>query len=151
MKKIFLLLVVILLSACYYEDPVLNTLPEYTQKELYSEGGFQDYTDYGIYTFAPFPEIQLKENLYFELVSDTGEILSYVENFEGWVALSDADGELVQKYDFDKSCIDVSDYFYLDTKEGEPIGKRTYGKFECYDLYLFDMDTNTLYYFHSNI
>ena len=140
----------LLLAACGQDDAVMLSLPAYTQKEFYTEGVWQDFTDYGVYTFSTFDEAKLDENLYFEKVTDTENILSYIENFEGWLT---GDTELSAHYNFDKSWIDESDYVFISTKEGKTIGNsdHRYGKFDNYDVYFFDTDTWTLYYFHNNI
>ena len=151
-KLIVVLLLILLLVGCGSYDAVLLSLPEYTQKEFYTEGVWQDFTDYGVYTFAPFDKTNLEENLYFEKVTDVESILSYIENFEGWVAQCQDGAELPENYHFDKTWIDETDYIVIDTEEGKQIGNsdRTYGKFDNYDIYFFDTDAWTLYYFHNN-
>ena len=148
---IAVLLLGLLLTGCSTKDFVIHSLPEYTHREFYTYGGFQDFTDYGIYTFSPFDEAKLEENLYFEMIADVEKVMPYIENFENRVRISPMDSELVQHYDFDKTRIDGDDYYYIDSKEGEPIGSGTYRKFDNYDVYFFDTDSWTLYYFHSNI
>ena len=146
-------MIVFLLAGCVEDDFVICSLPEYIQKELYTEGAWQDFTDYGIYTFSAFDEAKLEENLYFEKVTDVESILSYIDNFEDWVAQCQDGAELAENYHFDKTWIDETDYIFIDTEEGKQIGNcdRTYGKFDNYDIYFFDTDAWTLYYFHSNI
>ena len=73
----------------------------------------------------------------------------FIEDFEGWVEA--CGGELKENYDFDKTIITDGDFFYIDTKEGESIGQGTYGKFDNYSVYYFDVDAQILYYFHNNI
>lgn len=151
-KTIWLiLLVAALLSGCGNSNPVLLSLPDYQHKAFYTEGEFQDYTDYGTYTYPDFDETILMQNPYFQKVTNAEDILPYIENFEGWVDLCPEDSELAVNYDFDAGCIDEQDYAYIDSKEGDPIGSGTYRKFDNYDVYFFDTDTWTLYYFHSNI
>ena len=150
--KIFILLLLMsqLLTGCGEDDFVVLSLPAYTHREYYTEGGFQDFTNYGVYYLEPFEEKKLEENPYFEKVADPEDLCSYIDNFEGWIT---AGSELAAHYHFDKTCIDVSDYVYIDTKEGDPIGNggHTYRKFDHYNVYFFDLDSWTLYYFHSNI
>lgn len=147
---LLILLVVFLLVGCGQDSAVILSLPEYTQKVFYTEGVWQDFTDYGIYTFAPFDEAKLEENLYFEKVTDVENILSYFENFEGWLTEGE---ELSENYNFDKVWVDENDYVFINTEEGRTIGNSdcTYGKFDCYSVYFFDTDTWTLYYIHNNI
>ena len=144
---------VLFLSSCGQDNAVILSLPQYQSKELYTEGVWQDFTDFGVYTFSPFDEAKLEENLYFEKVTDVESILSYIDNFEDWVAQCQDGAELAENYHFDKTWIDETDYIFIDTEEGKQIGNcdRTYGKFDNYDIYFFDTDAWTLYYFHSNI
>ena len=71
------------------------------------------------------------------------------QNGTQWVETSD--GDLKANYDFDKNVISAGDFFYIETKAVEPVGKEAYGKYDNYSVYYFDIDTNVLYYFHSNI
>lgn len=148
-KICIVLLLTELLTGCSGDSSVLLSLPEYTHKEFYTEGVWQDFTDYGVWTFEPFDETKLEENLYFEKVTDVENILSYIENFEGWLT---ENSELSDHYNFDKAWIDGKDYIFIDTEEGKTIGNsdHTYGKFDNYDVYFFDTDTWTLFYFHNN-
>jgi hypothetical protein len=50
----------------------------------------------------------------------------------------------VQNYHFDRNILDTEDYFYIyNHYEEKPYWN--------YDLWLFDSQTNVLYYFHNNI
>lgn len=127
------------------EDAVWESLPDYESEEFYSSGGFQDFTDYGKYTYRIY-ETELMENPYFSRITeeDIPEILEYIENFEGWVEACDDFPK--EKYDFDAASMEAGDYFCLLNRYEEP-EKR----FWDYDLYYFDLETGILYYFHSNI
>lgn len=140
-------MLMLLLWGCSYTDPVIASLPEYQEKVLYLDDGFQDYTDYGIYTYDPLDKAVLRENIYLEPVTDVEDIRTYIEDFEKWVEVhreNNSHPELVAAYAFDPTIIDSRDYIYIKTKEG-------LDKFHNYTLYFFDVDTNTLYYFHNNI
>jgi len=146
---LLILLIVVFLTGCGSESAVILSLPEYTQKEFYTEGVWQDFTDYGIYTFSPFDERKLEENPYFEKITDIDAVLTYIENFESWLI----DGtELSDHYNFDKMWVDKKDYVFIDSKEGKRIGNsdHRYGKLDNYDIYFFDVTTWTLYFFHNN-
>lgn len=136
-------------------DPVIESLPPCESKVMYTCGGWQDFTDFGIYDFSTIDISELNNNKYFSSVNtELSNVLSYIEDFEKWVEChrrSDASQELPANYNFDEAVIDEKDYFYVKTKEGTPIGSGTYGKFDNYSLYLFDTQTKTLYYFHNNI
>ena len=155
MEKLGSLLLAILLllslGSCAYQDPVLDSLPDHISKEFYTSGGFQDYTDYAQYTYDSIPAEALKSSKYFTVTTgeDVDEILSYIDNFEARVEA--IGGELKENYDFDRSTVTEGDLFYIKTKEGGSIGQGTYGKFDDYSVYYFDIDALVLYYFHNNI
>ena len=134
-----------------YRDAVIASLPKYTSEVFYTSGGFQDYTDYAKYTYDSIPIENFETSEYFSAVTekDVEEILLYLENFESWVET--VGGELKDNYDFDKTVVRVGDFFYIETKYGQPIGDGTYDKFDNYDIYYFDIDAQILYYLHNNI
>lgn len=134
-------MLLLLLWGCAYTDPVIASLLEYRGKVLYLEDSFQDYTDYGIYTYDLLDKAVLRENIYLEPVTDVEDIRTYIEDFEKWVEIhreNNSHPELVAAYAFDPTIIDSSDYIYIKTKEG-------YGKLDYYTVYFFDVDTNRLY------
>lgn len=145
------LILILSFGGCFFQDPVLSALPDYKTKVFYTSGGFQDYTDYAKYTYESVTAQDLEEVKYFTEVTadDVKEIKSHINNFERWV--NTIGEELKANYDFDKTIVSAGDFFYIETKYGEPIGQGTYGKFDSYTVYYFDIDTQTLYYFHNNI
>lgn len=155
MKKLLSLLlalsVLLGLCGCSYQDPVIKSLPKYNSKFFYTSGGFQDYTDYAKYCYESITVQNLEESGYFTATTaeDVDEVLLYIENFEHWVETIGE--ELKDNYDFDKSVVSEGDFLYIVTKDGEPIGQGTYGKFDDYSVYYFDLDAQILYYFHNNI
>ena len=64
---------------------------------------------------------------------------------------SDDDNALVVNYHFSRDDIDEGDYLYIYDREGKPIGDGAYSKYDYYNVYFFDSQTTTLYYFHNNI
>ena len=54
-------------------------------------------------------------------------------------------------YHFSRADIDESDYLYIYDRNGEAIGEGVYSKYDSYNVYFFDSQTTTLYYFHNNI
>ena len=163
MKKLFIILsavvlgFVLLLTSIFFgflysqQELVIASLPDYESKEFYTIEGFQDYTDYAKYIYDNITIQDLESSEYFTITTadDVENIILFIEDFEGWVEA--CGGELKENYDFDKSIVSEGDFFYIETKEGEPIGQRTYRKFENYDVYYFDVDAQILYYFHNNI
>ncbi len=150
MKKVFLtilLVSIIILSGCSTpSDKVLESLGSYKSEEYYSSGGFQDVTNYAKYTFD---NVDFSKNEYFNKVSSDSlkELTVHIENFEIWIEVireSDPENEVVIEYDFDSSVISEEDYVYIyDDPDYHELG--------CYDVYYFDIETMTLYYFHNNI
>lgn len=142
----FLLLLLFFCSGCDPVDPVIASLPQYETKVMYTEGYFQDYTDFGIYSYCEADTASVKANTYFTEVAEQREhLLSYIDNFESWVEIFSANGkesELAQNYSFDKTILDETDLYYLDSE---------YLGFDNYDLYVYDIQTATLFYFHNNI
>lgn len=143
------LLSVVLLSACGIEsrqEQVRSSLGPCERIAFYSSGGFQDYTDFGIYRC---PDAELKENPYFAPLTeeDTETLSAFLDDFENWIEViqgSDPGNEVVVNYSFDRSIVDTGDWLYI--YEGE-----NYPKFGCYDIWLFDSQSGMLYYFHNNI
>ena len=157
MKKAVALIVVVLilaisLSACAVpENKVLNSLGEYKTHEFYTEGAFQDFTDYAKYYYD---QVDFADNEYFYKIgqADIDVLNEHLDDFESWIKTyreGDASREIVVNYDFDRSLIDCEDYLYIESE------KHTwddgYTSLVNYDVYFFDTQTNTLYYFHNNI
>lgn len=141
----FLSSLFLLFEAIIPKDVILESLPKYSEKEYYSSGGFQDTTDYAKYTYL-ISEEDLQNNEYLLPVesTDVPQIIAYIEDFEEWVSVShDFPSE---SYDFDKAIVSTGDYFYVSNRYQEPEKA-----FWNYDLYYFDLESLTLYYFHSNI
>lgn len=136
-------------------DEVINSLPEYESRIFYTEGVFQDYTDYGIYTYENIDESVFEKSIFFEKVpEDKDIIMAYLDNYEDWIELyrsREEYCELSDKYDFDKGIIDESDYYYINSEGVDAMEGHLQLKFSSYNIYFFDTATNTLYYFHSNI
>ena len=123
-------------------------LPTPDSSDCYYGDGFQDYTDYCKYYYAePEAVLQaLKSNPYFKPVTaaDIAELDKCFEDFEGWVELV----EYKDAYDFQRSCIDTQDYFYIEDKEKSSEHPDLYFS---YDIYFFDTQTATLFYIHNNV
>lgn len=156
MKKIVALIILVIcilsLAACTApEDPVLASLGTYENHEFYTSGGAQDYTDYAKYDFA---SAKIVGNTYFKNIHETDltGINAHLDDFEAWVNViqeGNASNELVVHYDFDRSIIDAEDFFYIDSEERTWSDGHT--SFVRYSIYLFDTQTQVLYYFHNNL
>ena len=138
-------------SCTVFEDKVIASLGEYEKEEFFTSGGVQDYTDYAKYHYT---SINMDENAYFKQITETDftAINTHLDDFEGWIETigdSEPSSEVVVYYDFDRSIIDTEDYFYIDSEEHTwDDGSTSLVK---YNVYLFDTQTQVLYYFHNNI
>ena len=160
MKKTWTLILIasfltLALFACAVpEDKVLNSLGKYKSHEFYTEGAFQDYTDYAKYYYD---SVDFADNEYFTKIEqyDTDNLNEYLDDFERWIECyrrNDASREIVVNYDFNRNLIDENDYVYIYFKHYNfDSGDYNDMKFYNYDVYFFDTQTNTLYYFHNNI
>lgn len=132
---------------------VIISLGKAMSVQRYSCAGFGDSTDFGIYTF---PGAKPEDSEYFKPVTAESEteLLGYIDEFEQVIdSLRDGDegADLVNNYRFSRDDIDESDYLYIYDREGKPIGDGAYSKYDYYNVYFFDSQTTTLYYFHNNI
>lgn len=132
---------------------VIASLGRAMSVQRYSCAGFGDSTDFGIYTF---PGASPGESEYFKPVTAESEteLLGYIDEFEQVIdSLRDGDegADLVNNYRFSRDDIDESDYLYIYDREGKPIGDGAYSKYDYYNVYFFDSQKTTLYYFHNNI
>ena len=107
----------------------------------------QDFNDYCKYYYEDDSAVRSIPFYRVAGESDVQTILGYFDDFEGWVRAC----EQLAAYDFDKKCVTPGDLFFIKTLEGKPIGDDRYEKFDNYSVYLFDVETNTLYYIHANI
>lgn len=151
--NVLLLGIVFLFTACGIAvNPtltVVDSLPNKIGGRVDTHGYFQDYTDYGEFTFSGITAETLEQNPYFSPVTQERihSLYGYLDNFEGW--LEDArdceDCEIWEHYGFSKNFIREGDYFYLKMK-----GHNS-GPYDNYDLYYFSLEKQTLYFFHNNI
>ncbi len=156
MKKrvvIVLACVMLLLSftSCSAKDKVIGSLGKYEKEEFFTSGGFQDYTDYAKYHYA---SADVEDNKYFEKIEekDFTAINTHLDDFEGLIetiGYSDPSNEVVVNYDFDRGIVDTEDYFYIDSEEHTWEDGST--SLTRYDVYIFDAQTQVLYFFHNNI
>lgn len=149
---LFCVVFLLTISSCAVPaDNVLASLGKYEKNEFFTSGGFQDYTDYAKYYFT---SANIAENKYLTQIQETdfAIIHTYLDDFEEWIKAikySDPSNEVVVNYDFDREIIDIEDYFYIDSEEHTWSDGHT--SFVRYNIYLFDTQTQVLYYFHNNI
>ena len=125
-------------------DPVIASLPEYENSECYYSDGFQDFTNYCKYYFSRNDVKKIINNHYLKPVTkgSIAELNGYFDNFEGWIEFVD----YKEKYDFRRGIIDTDDYFYIENDE--TIEEHKYWD---YNVYFFDVQSQILYFIHSNI
>ena len=133
------------------EDKVAASLGEYEDRVFFTSGGFQDYTDYAKYYYT---STKVTENKYLKEIKETDleTINTHLDDFEGWIEAiknSESSSEVVVNYDFDRKTIDTEDYFYIESEKHTWSDGHT--SLVRYNIYLFDTQTQVLYYFHNNI
>lgn len=127
----------------------MQGMPKYDKSMCYYSDGFQDYIDYCKYFYNEISIKEFEKHSSFKKVTeqDVENIKGYFENFSNGVVHT----EYYHNYDFDISNIKINDYYYINDKEGQPIGESVYKKYESYDVYYVDMKNDILYFLHNNI
>ncbi len=125
----------------YFADPILKELPIYKSKEIYSSGFWMDFTTYGKFTYKNVSEEELQSAESFEKITeeDIEKITDCIDTFE--VYAEQADVELKENYDFDKTVISTEDYYCMEGHYNSA----------TFNVFYFDSDKQTLYYFHNDI
>lgn len=125
-----------------YQDKTLLDLPDYKDKEMFSCSGI-DLTAFNRYYYDIDVDV-LEKSDYLEKVeeSDFLEIKAFVKNFEKWLH-----DEVEENYDFDNVNIEAGDYFYIDSQDRYDMRKR----FNSYDFYYFDVETQIMYFMHNDL
>ncbi len=149
----FVLIVVIFILAIdfylikLYKDPVLSTLPDYSDKVFYEGGSGRGFTDYGKYFYNE--KIDFKDNKYFKRVTEE-DILSLKEYEKVYREFANKE-YFKEDYDFSVHLADTEDYIYIANKDN----KESYGIYknvlDAFDIYYFDVQSGILYFMHSNI
>lgn len=113
-------------------------LGEYKDSDEFYDICFQDSTEYCKFYYDEDVLKRLENSDYYSKIeqSNKDRINRFVINFKEWLELTDFKDE----FDFDLDKFDSNDYFYIDN----------YG-FASYDVWCFDTESLTLYYFHNNI
>lgn len=154
MKRLtlFLLSALLLFSGCEFAPNIFDSLPPYRDREFYTEGTFQDYTDYGKYYYDGITEEMLARNPHFSKVTaaEVDLLQLLLDDFEKWVEVIGEDSELSAHYDLDRSVIVEGDYAHIEAEKFDPFSDKSI-VWASYSVYYFDLDSNILYYFHNNI
>lgn len=147
MRKIIsltaLILVLSMLSGCGTVNVLLKAvanpqiLDGYIDKEEHlDESRFQDFTDYCKYFYDENGKKLFEESGLYTEVDKGYTVKKYVDDFRQWMEAEDR----LDEYDFKTSQITKGDYYNIVDERPDT---------ECYTLYLYDSETNTLYYFCS--
>ena len=104
------------LCSCSYVDPIVNLLSAYKNRDFYTSGGWQDYTDYAKYYYEDIDAQILRQTGRFREVTeeDISTIMHYIVDFENWVEV--IGGELKTNYDFDKTMIRTGNFLFYPVK-----------------------------------
>lgn len=156
MKKIIITALILFcaltaMATCSGSKQIIDSLGKYEDKEIYTYGSFQDYTDYEKYYFT---SSTTPYNSYFKPIADggTSDLYACLDDFENLIRSyleKDPVPKIAVHYDFDRSIIGKDDYFYLECEKALADGEIEI--FTSYDIYFFDTQSKTLYYFHNNI
>lgn len=159
---IFIIIIILIVSLLFavpitddsfHIDEVVEAVGIVVSEDCYTYGWWQDRTIYAKYTFE---NANLENNEYLKQMTeeDIKELNSYIDNYEEWVDVfteeidDEMDREFAESYDFNRNIISTNDYCYIyDSADYDDF----YEKFNSYDLYFYDTETETLYYFHNNI
>lgn len=131
------------------QEEVRLSLGEYEVVEYCSYGVFQDFTDYGKFTYEN-PDLINNEYLSLMTDDDIKELNRYLDNYDEWVDViteeitDDMTRKFSETYDFNRNIISNEDYCYIYSNPDYP-------EFSSYDIYFYDTETEILYYFHNNI
>ena len=113
----------------------------YTDKdEHFDPEGFQDYTDYCKYFYDSAEPFERDGR--FKPVADVGveTAAGYFEHFKDCMESE----ERLDEYDFDPGIISPDDLVQI-------ISDPHFTPYDDYDVFLFDVQSKTLYYIHQNI
>lgn len=144
MKKLVAILIVVLITGCtqYTDNFVLDGY--YDSNEYWDTEGFQDHTDYCKYFYGATADDKfINSGDYFKIDDNNiDNIKDYFKDHEQWVR---------EGYDFDINIITIGDYYHLETREGQNITEKySYGKYDNYSVYLYDMEEHILYFIHTS-
>ena len=118
-----------------------------TSNRHYDTESFRDYTDYAEYIYPDSSATAFQNHYAYKTVTeaDIPELMEFFEDYNGWIKLREGYEDW---YTFDAEAqVNHGDCFILMIDDP---GNSVYGKFHDYDIYYFDVQKNTLYYFHNN-
>jgi len=130
------------------EDKTVLDLPDYCDYDFYRDGVWREHIDYAKYYYHDVDYADLDNSQYFQVIDKENieEVRKYVKDFEEHGGLWD-DSEIDLNYDFKVDTVEIGDYFYVSDYANNEETRLHYKKFKCYDLYYFDVESKTLYFF----
>lgn len=142
------ILLILVMLLCYCKWMPVDGVPlGFTNRmESFEEIPFQDWTDLCWYQYDsadPFMDNNEFQQVHTE---DISSIKGYFNNVLSCLEGSDR----LKNYDFLPSYISEGDYMKLETMEGQPRGDSTYGRYDYYTIWLFDVESLRLYYIQNN-
>ncbi len=146
MKKycmVLLMLVLCLLPSCGGQHKVLKGYS--ASSEHFETGGFRDYTDYCEYYYDETATGKFKNSAYYNAVTEDGivQLNAFFTDYYKWIVLKDG---YENWFSFKSAQMRTEDYFSLEIID--PMAP--YGQFHNYNIYYYDTDKCTLYYFHNS-
>lgn len=123
---------------------ILDGLPQKpVDSQMFESKVYEDFFCYGKFTFDGNA---VKGSKYFAPADEQleKEFRQHLAHWEDWFPNELPGSKLTEGYDFDISCLTPDDYIYV-------YDDFTYREYGNYYLFLFDAETNTLYYFHYNV
>ena len=145
-----LLLCLISLSLYYSLMRDKMILPGFIKSEESVDSfSFQDFIDYGKYYYDKDFDEKFASTKEYKVIQEE-EVSNIVGYFDNFKEVNNSTNK-IKNYHFDTGIIDAGDFVYVVTKEGREIGGSSYGKYDDYTVYFYDVASHTLYYIHSNI
>jgi len=119
------------------ENKTILDLPEYSHREMYDDGGWQDILVFNKYYYDNIDKYILNDSRYLQKITadNIEEVNEYVVDFEKWIEASN--DKTKAHYDFDKSMIEKGDYYYIEDDRPD---------IESFTVYYFDVESQLLYY-----
>lgn len=145
-----IMLLISMLVLLYSQPNMINIyIPlKINTKSLYLKDNHSlSFNNYREYYFSGNQDSFFENNDYYGRVK--------IENFEKYKSyFADIieyfkynNNEKLKYITYNENTITENDYVYIDTLEGKKNKSgKTYGKFDCYTFYYYDIESNTLYY-----
>lgn len=152
MKKIILMILVCFIlyfgiksCAPTFDDEYI--LEGYSNQTSLNTGSVPDFSIYNKYYYDEYMDQKFIDSGLYQKVEEIN--IQYISEYFDYIKRQFKNEGMGDGFDFDNNVITVGDYFHISTKEGQKISDAEYGKFDIYKVYLYDMETHTLYFIHE--